>query len=242
MKKLFWAALSAAVVSCTAPREGTLVWGGDTIFKSVEPDYVLMTYPVAEGTAAAGRINGTIAGVLKQGLPGDADREEFSLSQALDTMMARKREDTLLNRFPYDVRSSGDVFTRGAVASVSLKRYLFTGGAHGMTDCSLLNFDTRDGRVLERGELFTDTLKLEELNRAAFRNYMEYRGMEDGMSALIVDPEALPLPANIGFDSAGVVMLYNQYEVAPYSFGVLLYRLPYADVAGILTRITEENN
>lgn len=40
----------------------------------------------------------------------------------------------------------------------------------------------------------------------------------------------------MGFDSVGLVMIYNQYEIAPYSFGLFVYSLPYDHVKSMFRR------
>ena len=44
---------------------------------------------------------------------------------------------------------------------------------------------------------------------------------------------------NVGFDSTGVVMLYNQYEIAAYVFGQSRYTLPWAEVEPILGKAVQ---
>ena len=38
------------------------------------------------------------------------------------------------------------------------------------------------------------------------------------------------LPENIGFSDEGVILLYNVYEIAPYSEGITEFTIPFEEV------------
>ena len=43
----------------------------------------------------------------------------------------------------------------------------------------------------------------------------------------------------MGFDSVGLVMIYNQYEIAPHSFGLFVYSLPYDHVKSMFSDVVK---
>ena len=50
------------------------------------------------------------------------------------------------------------------------------------------------------------------------------------------DLNNLPLPCNAPYLSeTGVVFLYTQYEIAPYSSGIITFEIPFADIRPFLT-------
>lgn len=241
MKKILlicWAALLAACGS--EPAGGGLVWGSDTLSRSGTNDVVALIYPVARGGAAADSINRTLEAYLKTVFTGDSlAASGQTLAQAVDSLLARKNRDTVTARMPYQMHSEGSYYTNGHLTSVWIQTYAFTGGAHGLTLGRLFNFDNRTGSRLDAERLFKDTTRLSALNREAFTRMLDQRGLssEEGTAYLFVKPDELPLPENIGFDSTGVRMLYNPYEIAAYVFGQSVYTIPYEQAGPVLRKI-----
>ena len=108
-----------------------------------------------------------------------------------------------------------------------------------MTPSEFFNFDYSNGRRLTNDQLFKDTAELCKLNRKAFNLYLEGKGITNPKQALFVSPDELPLPQNMGFDSVGLVMIYNQYEIGPYSFGLFVYSLPYDHVKSMFSDVVK---
>ena len=55
------------------------------------------------------------------------------------------------------------------------------------------------------------------------------------------DLDNLPLPGNAPYLSeTGVVFLYTQYEIAPYSSGIITFEIPFADIRPFLTPEAQE--
>lgn len=241
MRKVLACLLLAALVACRGGTSGGgITWTNDTIARSNENDVVALFYPVAHGAPAADSVNAVIRNYLKSVFTDGELVQSPSLAGSIDSLLAAKNRDSFLMRRPYQLHCEGSVHLRGSLASVWLQTYAFTGGAHGLTLGRMFNFDLRNGHLLRRSELFTDTVRLGELNREAFRQHWQQRGLADMTESLFVRPDSLPLPGNIGFDSTGVVMLYNPYEIAPYYFGQSLYTLPYETVKPLLGKIVKK--
>jgi len=51
---------------------------------------------------------------------------------------------------------------------------------------------------------------------------------------LYFEPDNFVLPQNIGFNDTGVILLYNSYEVAPYSTGLTEFTIPFDDLVPYL--------
>lgn len=241
MKKVLLICLAALLAACgSEPPGGGLVWGSDTLSRSGANDVVALIYPVVRQGAAADSINRTLDAYLQQVFTRDSLAGTGStLAQAVDTLLARKNRDSLTARMPYQMHSEGSYYTRGRLTSVWIQTYTFTGGAHGLTLGKLFNFDNRTGEQLTPERLFKDTVRLGELNREAFMQSLGQRGLspEERAAYLFVKPDELPLPENIGFDSTGVRMLYNPYEIAAYVFGQSVYTLPYEQAEPVLRKI-----
>jgi len=199
-------------------------------------DYMEIFYPQAVGGVAADSINRAIEAYLHSVFGIESSADSIPLADAVDSMLMLRRGDSLYaSSSPYDLRANGWVKICGRVASVRLETYLLTGGAHGDWRVGILNFDLRDGRRLGAADLFVDTVRLKALNRAAFEKMLLDRGLSEDV--LLVAPDRLPLPRNIGIDSSGVTMRYDPYRIAPYAFGDLEYLIPYDEVEPLLRRV-----
>lgn len=199
-------------------------------------DYMEIAYPRAVGGAAADSVNRAIETYLHSvfGMGGAAD--SVTLAEAVDSLLVLRRRDSLYgSSSPYDLRATGWVRTCGRVASVRLQTYVLTGGAQGDLRVKIMNFDLRNGRRLEAADLFVDTVRMRAFNRIAFEKMLFDKGLSGDV--LLVAPDRLPLPRNIGIDSSGVTMRYDPYRIAPYAFGGMEYRIPYDEVEPLLRRI-----
>lgn len=233
--------LFAVLPGCGGGSGRGLEWVTDSVVRQGTEFQARMSYPVVRGTGAvADSINETIARTLNQNmLSVDLPWQTLTVAQAVDTLLSQKESDTVLRRMPYQLMSSGTVYERARVVSIRMQQYVYQGGAHGLSPVCYLNFDAHSGARLTPAQLCPDTLTLKALNREAFKNYLATKGEEDPTTYLFVTLDELPLPLNMGLDSTGLVMLYNQYEIAAYVFGVSQYTLPYTEIDSILSPLAQ---
>lgn len=138
---------------------------------------------------------------------------------------------------PWEARIKAEVsFENHRVLSVRLDSYLFTGGAHGYTSTNFLNFDIEKGEKINTQELFRDLL--------AFRSYAEsaFREQENipadapiNSTGFMFELDSFYLPANIGLTPNGILLLYNQYEVASYADGQIQLTIPFREAKQFIT-------
>lgn len=122
--------------------------------------------------------------------------------------------------------------------------YDYGGGAHGYTTEVGFTFRKSDGRQIP---MLTDTkspnlsLLIKEGVRGFFsgdaenpmtdEEVLEYLFAED-----VDDLDNIPLPANPPYlTKTGLVMLYTQYEIAPYSSGIITFEIPFDEIRPFLT-------
>ena len=238
MKRIFFnactvAVMAVAVIACG--RTGQSVSWDQAVMpvsQFAQPvDEIEVSYPVAMGGEAAEAINGRIQkelGVLL-GYPED------DVAAAVDALLSERNKDTIGETIPYAMLINGEVLTIGRVASVRLSAYQYTGGAHGMSTVTSLNFDLCTGAELQLSDLFTDTVKLAQVNRAVFAA-LQGEGRLDSLP-LFVEVEKLPLPAGgVGIDSTGLYIHYNPYEIMPYAYGPTDYEVPFAEIEVLLNK------
>ena len=124
----------------------------------------------------------------------------------------------------WEAQIDGDImFESPEVVSLSLTTYSFTGGAHGILNIILLNFNLQTGEVINPKALFKNIDAFKVLAKGYFNKTVTDKNT-------LFEPEKFELPANIGFNNKGVVLLYNTYEIAPYSTGVIEFTIPMAEV------------
>ena len=95
--------------------------------------------------------------------------------------------------------------------TVAITSYKNTGGAHGNLNISFLNFDLKTGLKLDNIQLFTDIESFKTIAETYFK-----------------------LPENIGYSEDGIILLYNTYEVASYSTGIIEFAIPFSKCASYL--------
>lgn len=121
--------------------------------------------------------------------------------------------------------------------SIRLQSYLFTGGAHGFEEVRFLNFDKRRGREIEGINMFTDFSPILTLSEDVFR-IAQAIPMEGDINStgFMFEGNQFHLPETIGFDGHGMVLHYNQYEVASYADGPIVITLPWAEIMPLLRK------
>ncbi len=239
MKKVFLMAALMGLFACGGAKEEKyplLSWETDQVTLKQDSSTVEVSYPVAVGEAVADSINRYITEALTADLS-ETPGQYKNVQQALDSVFAQKHADEVLRNIPYEVRSEGNVYEQKGVVSVRLDKYIYLGGAHGLSTTTYLNFDRKDGHLLSLSELVDDMAGLNDLNRLAFHEYLGGRGGDVTAEALFVAIDNLPLPQNVGLSEWGLMMVYNPYEIAPYVYGQFSYAIPYTESNAVLRDI-----
>ena len=116
-----------------------------------------------------------------------------------------------------------------AIISIAITNYQNTGGAHGNLVISFLNFDRNTGDIISNHNLFSNLNAFQDIARTYFFN--EIADKKENY----FDPNNFALPENIGFDDDGLILLYNTYEIAPYSSGLTEIHIPFDEIDSLLT-------
>ncbi|TNJ46993.1 DUF3298 and DUF4163 domain-containing protein [Tamlana fucoidanivorans] len=108
------------------------------------------------------------------------------------------------------------------IISISITTYTNTGGAHGLLSITFLNFNPETGLLIPTINLINNTDEFSKL--AQF--YFEQSITKDD---ILFSPNTFQLPKNMAYTEEGIVLLYNAYEIAPYSTGIIEFKIPYHD-------------
>jgi hypothetical protein len=142
--------------------------------------------------------------------------------------------DAQKNGFPFHAHEAvmHDTVTlnQNCTLSTYIDQYTFTGGAHGNTQRFSQSFHLQTGKRLQIADFFGPEWKcchtlLEYITAAAaaemkkdptifFENYRE-------LLLEYFDPESFYLKPE------GIVVYYQQYEIAPYASGIPVFEIPY---------------
>ena len=120
--------------------------------------------------------------------------------------------------------------------SVLTERYVYSGGAHGITTMMCELFDPAGGEPVEADRLFisgweplVEKLLREEALRLSGNPYGDLRA-----SGFFED--RIPATRSIFLGHSGVGFHYDRYELAPYAQGDFLFMLPWSALAGVLSQ------
>lgn len=160
----------------------------------------------------------------------EIDNVEKAIASFTDSY--RELRDKYDYEMPWEATVDGRVVHENdELVCLEVKSYSFTGGAHGYSSTTYLNFDKGKSRELEAGELFRDLKGFEDFAEARFRQ-RENIPAEGNINAtgFMFEGDRFHLPLNIGYTDQGLQLIYNQYEVASYADGPIVLTLPYSEV------------
>lgn len=134
------------------------------------------------------------------------------------------------NDFPesaqiWEAQYDGEVtYQSSQLICIALTSYTNTGGAHGDLKINFLNFNGETGQILPYEALFND---IDGFKKIAEKYYNEHVSSEDKP---VFKTDEFVLPENITYNYEGIVLLYNTYEIGPYSKGIIDFTIPF-DIA-----------
>ena len=162
----------------------------------------------------------------------DEESNAQSIEEAMDAFIndykdlnAKYPEESM----PWEATINGEkTFENAIVLTLKLESYLFTGGAHGLSNLRFLNFDKLKGTELDRQELFKSEKRFVTFAETLFRE-QENIPAEAGINStgFMFETESFYLPENIGYTDKGLLLFYEPYEIASYADGPITLTIPY---------------
>lgn len=205
----------------------------ETNFTSANNRIVEVNIPLVEENNDIGRsINLAIKNYVIASLQiEEKDLDSISVEESIENF--NKSYSNFINEFhesaqEWDAQIDGEVIYKSEdVISISLTSYTNTGGAHGNINISFLNFEATTGRLMDNEMLFTDIDAFKTIAKPHFKANIKNKD-------LLFDEETFKLPKNIGYSDDGIILLYNTYEIAPYSTGIIEFAIPFEKVNPVL--------
>jgi hypothetical protein len=118
---------------------------------------------------------------------------------------------------------------------MEMKKYLYTGGAHGYESVWYLNIDPRTGEELSTSDLVNNLLGFTQHAERVFRKKMNIpeKGSINA-TGFWFDDDVFYLPETLGFQGTNVLLIYNPYEIASYADGAIEIVIPIEDIESYL--------
>lgn len=191
-----------------------------------------ITYPIAEGNKnVAKQINETIDTFLANEISlTEKPMTTLSLNESItgfEKEYTSFKTDFYENEKPWEASIESEVtYESMKVVCIVINTYLDTGGAHGNSHVSFLNFDKTTGKLLKTNDIFSDLKGFEKLAETYFNSETKSLSKSDHVEDAFFGME-FQLPEQIGFGDKGIILLYNVYEIASYDQGVTEFLIPY---------------
>ncbi|MFV0391860.1 MAG: DUF3298 domain-containing protein [Paludibacteraceae bacterium] len=128
------------------------------------------------------------------------------------------------------------MFSDDRILSYSYERYAFMGGAHGNTNRLLYNFDLHNARLFTEQSLFIDDYKnsiTQLIKQQIVEDNAEIESVANLNEFNFFEAEIKP-NNNFYVTGDGIVYVYNQYDIAPYSTGQIEVALSFERLKPIL--------
>lgn len=110
-----------------------------------------------------------------------------------------------------------------------------SGAAHPVSITKVFNYDRNEERRMQAKDIFTDNY-LEVLSKICTEKLIEKIQPDEFMTEAI-NNGASPLEENyqnIAFTEEGIVVVFEQYQVAAYAMGKQSIKIPFSDISEIL--------
>lgn len=198
-----------------------------------------INYPKAIGTkAVAEKINHQIEQVITNEMNMNETHENnMSVSEAIsefDKEYKAFKKEFQDSSQKWEVKIDGEViYESPEVICVSLQTYIDTGGAHGNGGVTFLNFNPETGALLNQNDIISNQAQFKKIAEKAFKEQTKPKDNNETIEDFFFG-EGFQLPSNIGFTEDGLVLLYNNYEIASYAQGITEILLPYNQIKDVL--------
>ncbi len=137
----------------------------------------------------------------------------------------------------YKVESSAMVQRQdSSLTTIYFSGRSYAGGAHGSSDYSFINWNTKAAKKITLADLFIDGYN-EELTKIAERIFRKQEKLSDTASLkenyFFVDGK-FALNNNFLITPTGIIFLYNEYEIKSFAAGITQLGIPYEQIRSLL--------
>lgn len=237
MKRFFWLiALLFTFFSCV--EDELLFIESNQLYQ--DNATIEINIPIAQGNSeTAKKINIKIENHIANTLIfSEDDSDTATLEEGIskfDLEYKNFKADFEESNLVWEATFDGEVMYQSSeIISIAINSYTNTGGAHGNSVITIYNFDSVTGNLFEIHELVNDISALTEISESHFKSDVKLEENESLNDYFFGQP--FHLPANIGYNEEGIVILYNTYEVASYAMGITEFTIPYEEIESLLLK------
>ncbi|WP_425222553.1 DUF3298 domain-containing protein [Psychroserpens sp.] len=193
---------------------------------------IAINIPKAEGNKAiADRINTIINNYIASQMNlSDDSSTVLSIDDAIrqfNTDYIKFKSDFLDSEMKWEVLIDGEVTHRSPeIICIAISSYLDTGGAHGNTNVRFFNFNPETGALYKNIELVNTNKQFSEVIQKKLNAKLQTASDNEPMEDMFFGKD-FQLPETLGYDDEGLIILYNPYEIASYSQGIIEFTIPY---------------
>lgn len=234
-KYIFLISALSFILSCN---EDVKIEFSEERIETSEAAEIAINFPKAEGNKAVSeQINKTIQNyIVSQTNLGEDSLVGLSIQDAVNRFNTEFK--TFQSDFPdspqkWEAFIDGEVTYRSPlVICMAMNSYLDTGGAHGNTNVRFFNFNPKTGELISKAEIIGNLEDLSELIKQKLNDYSKSNS-DEPMEDFFFGND-FQLPESIGFSDEGLIILYNPYEIASYSQGIIEFTIPFEEVSSFL--------
>lgn len=119
------------------------------------------------------------------------------------------------------------------VVSYAITNYTYEGGAHGSTGYSVVNMNLKTGKTVTEDDFFVPGFKeaLSKLLTAHLHDAMPDQESYDELFLKDIEPNG-----NFMVSEKGVSYIYGQYEIGPYSLGIITVNVPWNEIEDLVRK------
>lgn len=215
--------------------------GGSEAALELKSDVEYLVPASNSGAAATDSINRTIISCVFGEEYADTDLPDVMSTWAADAVgeykslnlpLLEENPDASIAALSWVEHLQGAVNSiHKGILSYTVTKYTYTGGAHGMTSETTLNFDTDNGSLIGETELFQDGY--EERLSSLLSLHLPEALQEPGDTAMLFTRDIRP-NGNFRVSEAGITYIYNQYEIGPYVLGAVEVTVPWEELKDLL--------
>lgn len=129
------------------------------------------------------------------------------------------------------------LFFNNRYISLNISEYAYTGGAHGMLQNTIVNIDKESGEILALEDLMPGGSE-KKLSEIITYHVAKKMGLDESTSLRKAGffNKTLPPASNFVVTPYGLLFVYNPYEVAPYSMGIITVFIPEKELKDVLIK------
>lgn len=126
---------------------------------------------------------------------------------------------------------TGIVDSTENILTIKTVKESYAGGAHGSHTVLYYNIDLNDAELLTEDDLFKSGYE-EKLKAYITEELQKKYG--DRINDVLFEIDEIQSNNNFYFDKQGITYVYNEYEIAPYSEGIIEVLIPMSKIEGLL--------